>query len=89
MRETAYAFCKDSKCLYETYTKEKEDALLDNVNSSINTANSKITTLQTNVNNVYTKSQTDDLLNEKQKKITSGTASPSGGNNGDIYLKYS
>jgi len=28
-------------------------------------------------------------LNTKQKKITSGTALPSGGANGDIYLQYS
>jgi hypothetical protein len=42
MRETAYAFCKDSKCLYETYTKEKEDALFKEVNNSLGTKQKKI-----------------------------------------------
>lgn len=27
-------------------------------------------------------------INNKQKKITSGTGSPSGGSNGDIYIQY-
>ena len=68
MRETAYAFCKDSKCLYETYTKEKEDVLFQEVNESLDELNNSLDT--------------------KQNKITSGTATPSGGNDGDIYLKY-
>lgn len=75
MRETAYAFCKDSKCLYETYTKEKEDALFQTVNNGINER--------------YTKAEVNTLLDKKQPVILSGTASPSGGSNGDIYLKYS
>lgn len=31
---------------------------------------------------------TDGLLSGHQKKITSGTAAPSGGSNGDIYIQY-
>lgn len=34
----------------------------------------------------YTKTQTD---NNFQPKITYGTGTPTGGNNGDIYIKYS
>ena len=30
----------------------------------------------------------DAILNEKQKKILVGTAAPSGGSNGDIYIQY-
>lgn len=31
----------------------------------------------------------EDIENNYQPKITSGTSDPSGGNDGDIYLKYS
>ena len=37
----------------------------------------------------YTKIETDSLLTAKQKAITSGTATPTGGSDGDIYIKYS
>lgn len=36
-------------------------------------------------NNYYTKTQIDT---NKQKKITYGTADPTGGEDGDIYIKY-
>lgn len=74
MRETAYSFCKDSKCLYETYTKEKEDALFQEVNDAINER--------------YSKSETDTLLDNKQAKILSGTELPTESNDGDIFLLY-
>lgn len=34
------------------------------------------------------KQYVDNLANAKQKTITSGTAAPSGGSNGDIYIQY-
>ena len=51
------------------------------------------------VTDVYTKSQIDsqmssvndsitNIQNNYQTKITSGTSAPSGGSNGDVYLKY-
>ena len=51
------------------------------------------------VTDVYTKSQIDsqmstvnssitNIQNNYQTKVTSGTSAPSGGNNGDVYLKY-
>lgn len=46
MRETAYAFCKDSKCIYETYTKAKEDALFEDVNNEIDAMNDLLETKQ-------------------------------------------
>lgn len=74
MRETAYSFCKDSKCLYETYTKAKEDELFQEVNNEINER--------------YTKTEVNTLLNKKQATILSGTALPTTGNDGDIFLLY-
>ena len=74
MRETAYSFCKDSKCLYETYTKVKEDALFQEVNDAINER--------------YSKSETDTLLASKQPLILSGTELPETLDNGAIFLLY-
>ena len=36
----------------------------------------------------YTKTEVDSIATGKQKAITSGTANPSGGSDGDIYLQY-
>ena len=40
-------------------------------------------------NTYYNKTQIDNTLATLQPKITYGTGTPSGGNNGDIYIKYS
>ena len=37
---------------------------------------------------VLTTTYNDDKANYFQKKITSGSAAPSGGSNGDIYIQY-
>lgn len=37
----------------------------------------------------YNKTQVDNIAATLQPKITYGTATPSGGNDGDIYIKYS
>jgi hypothetical protein len=34
------------------------------------------------------KQYVDNLANQKQKAITFGTAAPTGGSNGDIYIQY-
>lgn len=58
------------------------------------------TELNQMVTDVYTKSQIDsqietvnnsitNIQNNYQTKATSGTGNPSGGNDGDIYFKYS
>ena len=36
----------------------------------------------------YSKQEISDLLNNKQNKITAGTAAPSGGVDGDVYIQY-
>lgn len=37
----------------------------------------------------YNKTQVDNIAATLQPKITYGTATPTGGNDGDIYIKYS
>lgn len=74
-----YYVIGDDKGFEEAYSKQQVDTQITSVNNQISTANSNINTLQTNVNN---------LTSQKQNKITSGTAAPSGGNNGDIYIQY-
>lgn len=72
----------EDKGLEDAYTAEEVDGQIQTVNNSISSANSRITTLQNNLNNTNTN------LNGKQKTISSGTAAPSGGSNGDIYIQY-
>ena len=45
--------------------------------------------INTTLGSYYTKTQVDSALGNYQKKITYGTGDPSGGNNGDVYIKYS
>lgn len=61
---------------------------LDNIENSAN---------KTVINNTLTSTSTTEALSanmgkklndEKQKKITYGTTTPTGGNNGDIYIQY-
>lgn len=77
-----YYVIGDDKGLYDAYTQSEIDSQMQTVNQSITTANNNISTLQTNLNTANTN------INAKQKKITSGTAAPSGGSNGDIYIQY-
>lgn len=61
---------------------------VSNVNQSyINTltsnAQTQINTINSNINSLTT------TVNGKQKAITYGTTDPTGGSNGDIYIKYS
>lgn len=77
-----YYVIGEDKGFEEAYSAEEVDSQIDAVNQNIASANSKINTLQTNLNTTNTN------LNTKQKKITYGTAAPSGGSNGDIYIQY-
>lgn len=78
----AYYVIGDDKGFEEAYSAEEIDSQMQTVNQSIDTANSNISTLQTALNTANTN------INAKQKTITSGTAAPSGGSNGDIYIQY-
>lgn len=77
-----YYVIGDDKGFEEAYSADEIDSQMQTVNSAVNAANSNINTLQTNINTINTS------LNTKQKNITSGTAAPSGGSNGDIYIQY-
>lgn len=76
----------EDKGFEEAYTSDEVDSQIRTVNSTITTTSnnlsSRISTLQTNLNTTNTN------VNNKQNKITSGTAAPSGGSNGDIYIQY-
>lgn len=77
-----YYVIGDDKGLEEAYSADEVDSQIQTVNQAINTANSNISILQSNLN------ATNTNMNTKQKAITSGTAAPSGGSNGDIYIQY-
>lgn len=77
-----YYVIGDDKGFEESYTAEEidnKDAVLLN---DIVLANIKTNTVANDVKNLTT------TVNGKQKAITSGTAAPSGGSNGDIYIQY-
>lgn len=74
-----YYVIGDDKGFEEAYSADEVDQQIANVNSTINSTNTLITNVQNQVNG---------LNNNKQKAITSGTAAPSGGSNGDIYIQY-
>lgn len=77
-----YYVIGDDKGMYEAYTADQIDDDMDTVKGRVTELNSNIQTLQTNLNT------TNKNVDAKQKKITSGTAAPSGGSNGDIYIQY-
>lgn len=77
-----YYVIGDDKGLEEAYTADQIDNQMQSVNNSINTANTNISTIQTNLNTANTN------INAKQPKIKYGTAAPSGGSNGDVYIQY-
>lgn len=74
----------NDKGLTPAYTAAEIDLMMQqkaNV-SQLNTLNTTVANHTTQITNINTN------LNAKQKKITSGTAAPSGGSNGDIYIQY-
>lgn len=77
-----YFVIGNDKGFEEAYSADEIDSQMKTVNNAISTVNSNISTLQSNLNT------TNNNVNSKQKKITSGTAAPSGGSNGDIYIQY-
>lgn len=71
--------------------------LIPDANQTINTAvsglNATITNNQTANNTRFTQVEASitslgNTINAKQKAITSGTGTPSGGSDGDIYIQY-
>ena len=75
IKDIVKGICNITRCKYDVYTKERTDELLE---------------AKANSEDVYTKSDIDDSLETKVNKssITSGTAEPSGGEDGDIYFQY-
>ena len=81
--------------------KEKFDKAGNDIKSYIN--NTLTTELDSTIGDTYTKTQVDTMFtglsstyynktetdNKYQPKITYGTGTPTGGSNGDIYIKYS
>lgn len=71
--------------------------LIPDANQTVNTA---VSGLSTTINNNQTANNTrftqvegsitslEGTINAKQKAITSGTETPSGGSDGDIYIQY-
>lgn len=66
----------EDKSMNPAYTKAEVDSQVGAVQSGLNAANTAIQNLQNSVGGI------------NNYKITSGTAAPSGGNNGDIYIQY-
>ena len=74
-----YYVIGDDKGFEEAYSADEVDSQIQTVNNLISSTNTLVTNVQNQVNG---------LNNSKQKAITSGTAAPSGGSNGDIYIQY-
>ena len=63
------------------------------ISSTASTINATITSNQTANNTRFTQvegsiTSLEGTINAKQKAITSGTGTPSGGSDGDIYIQY-
>lgn len=69
-----YYVIGEDKSLEEAYTASEIDAKNAEMNTIMANNSAAIQTLQQNTTGV--------------KPITSGTAAPSGGNSGDIYIQY-
>ena len=63
-----------------TLTEELDETIADSYTK---------TEVDTLLTNYYNKSQIDSTVSNLQPKITSGTGAPTGGSNGDIYIRYS
>lgn len=71
-----YFVIGEDKSLEKAYTQAEVDAQVKAVENDLESANTAIQNLQNTVNGI------------NNNKITSGTAAPSGGSNGDIYIQY-
>ncbi len=71
--------------------KEKFDKAGNDIKDYIN--NTLTDELDNKFSNEYTKAEINNMFNglssTYQSKITCGTSTPTGGSNGDIYIKYS
>lgn len=77
--------------LEEEFTRAQVDlataeAGVSNLKTRMTSVETKTTNLESSLNTLSTNTTT--ALNGKQKTITRGTAAPSGGSNGDIYIQY-
>ena len=75
----------------DTLTVEADAAIAAKANQSTTYTKTEVDSIATGKANqatTYTKTEVDNSLATKQKSITSGTAAPSGGSDGDIYLQY-
>lgn len=83
-------FCKESKCEYDIYTKERIDEMIASIESGIPTLTFDDVPTENSTNPVKSSGIYSSLETKLDtSKISSGTAEPTGGNNGDIYIKYS
>ena len=71
-----YYVIGDDKSMNPAYSKAEVDNQVGAVQNGLNQANTAIQNLQNSIGGI------------NNYKITSGTAAPSGGNNGDIYIQY-
>lgn len=77
------------KGLSEAYTADEIDVKLDAVDGSIGTLQQNLATTNSNLATTNANlATTNSNLATKQKAIGYGTAAPSGGSNGDIYIQY-
>lgn len=71
-----YFVIGDDKSLNPAYSKDEVDEQVGAVQEGLESANSAIQNLQNSIGGI------------NNYKISSGTAAPTGGNNGDIYIQY-
>lgn len=78
----AYYVIGDDKGFEPSYTAAQIETLMNSVRSLANSAQSQANSAMGAASTAL------NTANVKQKAITSGTAAPSGGSNGDIYIQY-
>lgn len=77
----------------EILTTEIEKLVSDTAKANKTTVENVLTSTSTtnalsSAQGTLLKGLIDNLTNEKQKAITRGTSTPTGGSNGDIYIQY-
>lgn len=86
-------YCAEDKCEFEVYEVSEIDETVRGINDSLEkkqgSLNFDLTPTSGSANPVTSDGLFNALSNKLNKNaISSGTANPSGGNNGDIYFKY-
>lgn len=70
-----YYVIGEDKSMNEALTKDQINESIDNINENVDALNASVRKNSSAISNL-------------QSKIASGSAAPSGGNNGDIYIQY-